>query len=219
MKPKRIFIIRHGESEGNTDRHVYEKIPDWKIPLTQLGAEQAQLAGKNLVEKLSKNRVDYQGGAKVGVYYSPFLRTVQTWRNMAVNIPGDMIAFEKEDARLREQERGNMRPFDEIDSVEAIRDEYGTFFYRFRDGESGADVYDRSTDFLATLYRDFEKEDFPENVLIVSHAFTMRVLLKRWLHWTVDEFHTYARPDNCFVAQLEYDGKHFKLLTEMPRKK
>ncbi len=29
MKPKRIILIRHGESEGNTDRNIYSQKPDY----------------------------------------------------------------------------------------------------------------------------------------------------------------------------------------------
>ena len=36
------------------------------------------------------------------------------------------------------------------------RREFGSFYYRFPEGESGADVYDRVTDFLGSLNREFK---------------------------------------------------------------
>jgi hypothetical protein len=35
LLPKRIILIRHGESLGNIDETAYASIPDWKIPLTR----------------------------------------------------------------------------------------------------------------------------------------------------------------------------------------
>ena len=46
--PKRIFLIRHGESMGNLNRHLYEKIPDNRILLTENGKKQAKELGVKL---------------------------------------------------------------------------------------------------------------------------------------------------------------------------
>jgi broad specificity phosphatase PhoE len=44
----RIFLIRHGESEANLDHGINKIIPDHDIPLSMLGMEQAQEAGRFL---------------------------------------------------------------------------------------------------------------------------------------------------------------------------
>ena len=44
MKPENIFIVRHGESEGNVDKTIYERKPDYAITLTSTGKNQAYLA-------------------------------------------------------------------------------------------------------------------------------------------------------------------------------
>ena len=54
-----------------------------------------------------------------------------------------------------------------------------SFYYRIPDGESGADVYDRVSTFLETLYRDFAKPDYPENTIIVTHGMTLRLFFMR----------------------------------------
>jgi len=211
MKPSRIFIIRHGQSLANADINTHATIPDWKVPLTVLGMKQSQDAGKYIAEQI--------GNGKLGVYISPFLRTKETWNNMSVNIPGACIAFEKEDPRLREQEWGHLRVAEEYDGIEKERDAYGPFFYRIPDGESGADVYDRCTGFLSTIYRDFEKVDYPENILIVCHGFTMRVLLMRWFHWTVEHFHNLGNSRNCQIVELALNEKNkLEIVTPWPLK-
>ena len=43
--PKRIILVRHGESLGNFDESVYCTVPDWKVPLTETGKKQSIEAG------------------------------------------------------------------------------------------------------------------------------------------------------------------------------
>lgn len=47
MKPDKIFLVRHGESQGNINKKLYRTVPDWKIELTEKGKEQALKAAKN----------------------------------------------------------------------------------------------------------------------------------------------------------------------------
>ena len=206
-RAKRIFLIRHGQSASNVDITLHSHTPDHKIPLTQLGLQQAAEAGKTLAGKFA--------GERVSVYYSPFLRTRQTWSQIREQLPTELIYKEREDPRIREQEWGNFQNLDEMEIIDKERDAYGPFYYRLPNGESGADVYDRCTTFLDTLYRDFERADFPPNVLIVSHGLTIRLLLMRWLHYTVEEFENFANPKNCQIFEMALDEKEnrYKLLT------
>ena len=52
---------------------------------------------------------------------------------------------------------------------------------------SGADVYDRVSTFLETLYRDMEKGGCGQNAVIVSHGLFCRLFLTRYYHWSVSE--------------------------------
>jgi broad specificity phosphatase PhoE len=201
MKPQKIFIIRHGESEGNVDKNIYLKKPDYALNLTSTGIEQARGAGgvlKNLI-----------GNDSIGVYYSPFFRTIQTLNNISKTLNDDginRIAFTREEPRIREQEWHGRIPIDYnenySEALEAERDQHGTFFYRFDGGESCADVYDRTSDFLNTLHRDFEKQNYPNNILLVTHGMAMRVFMMRWFHKTVAEFETWANPHNCEIFTM-----------------
>lgn len=193
MRPKRIITIRHGESEGNIDKSIYASKPDYALDLTPKGCTQASECGVALSARLGF-------GAPIWFYRSPFYRTRQTHQRIAEFFPGSKYY---EDPRLREQEwTGKLAPRHGGD-VEVERDEFGHFYYRFEGGESCADVYDRISDFLATLYRDFAKAEFPHNCAIISHGMTNRVFLMRLLHYTVEEFEFLRNPPNCGMFVLE----------------
>ena len=64
MKPKRIILIRHGESEANVTPHLFASNPDYAIELTDKGREQALGAGKRLKELVKDERLYF--------YVSPF---------------------------------------------------------------------------------------------------------------------------------------------------
>ena len=118
-----------------------------------------------------------------------------------------------EDPRLREQEWGmSMDGYKE--KIEEYRDSYGHFYYRFRDGgESCADVYDRVSDFLQTLFRDFEKINYPDNAIVVTHGMTMRLFIMRWFHSSVEEFESWGNPVNCGYYLLERrDDEKYRLM-------
>ncbi len=123
MKPKRIILVRHGESEGNVDYKRYEEIPDYSLKLTSKGVEQAQKAGQEIKKII--------GDETLSVYVSPFFRTRQTFAEIKKSVQGN-IAREIEDPRIREQEWGHLRPIDENQDIKKERDEYSTFYFRIQ---------------------------------------------------------------------------------------
>lgn len=210
MKPKRIFIIRHGQSTGNVDKSIYTKQPDYALNLTKVGYEQGYQAGKILHQLKCK---------PLAIYYSPFFRTIETLNQISKgfynsswsNTDTDFVDrnFIREEPRIREQEwHGKIPTVGYGEDIETERDKFGTFYYRFDGGESCADVYDRVSDFINTLNRDFQKDDFPEDTLIVTHGMTMRVFLMRFFHKTVMEFETWSNPDNCELWTLNLTNKN-----------
>ena len=212
MKPKRIFLVRHGESEGNLDRNTYASKQDYKLLLTENGKAQADEAGIE-IEKLI-------GDEKLLFYVSPLWRTRNTFEYIARHFKPENFNW-KEDPRLREQEWGHFRDLKANVQIDDERNQFGTFYYRIKDGESCADVYDRVSDFMHSLYRDFEKPYFPENVVIITHGMTLRLFLMRWFHWTVEEFERLRNPRNCEIVIMELDadlGK-YKLVSDLKQKK
>ena len=207
MKPKRIILIRHGESEGNADRYNYENIPDYALNLTDTGKEQAYEAGKKLKQII--------GSESINCYSSPYYRTRQTFECIKSSIT-DNLTTNYEDPRIRELDWGHLRHPDDNESIIRERNKYGIFYYRIKDGESGADVYDRVSTFLETMYRDFRKDDYAENTLIVTHGMTLRVFLMRWLHWSVEEFENIRNPDNCQIVIMEQGADNkYQLISQL----
>jgi broad specificity phosphatase PhoE len=218
MKPQKIILVRHGESEGNVDKSVYLRLPDYAVSLTKKGISQARKAGKEL-KKITKNPI-FTSLSRVFFYVSPFKRTRQTFEEIAKSFERNEYEY-REDPRLIEQ-MWSGRPrketgFDEEQEKE--REGYGSFYYRFDGGENIVDCFVRVSSFLDTLFRDFEKKDFPENVVIVAHGMLNRAFLMRWFHLTVEEFELLANPKNCEIIVLELDSFDGKYYLEKPLRK
>lgn len=213
MKPQRIYLIRHGESESNVNKHLTRIVPNWKINLTEKGRKQAEEAAKKIYDEVCGK----YGENNIGIYCSPWHRCRQTAEPIRKLFKN---AEYKEDSRIREQEWGNFDDEELVEKTKKERDDYGTFFYRIPNGESGADVYDRVSTFLESLHRDFEKPHYPKSIVIVSHGLTSRLFLMRWFHWTVEEYEKLANPKNCEIILMELNAKtnKYELKTKLREK-
>ncbi len=217
MKPDKIILLRHGQSEGNVDKSVYSHTPDYALQLSQNGHKQACVAGQQILSQIDD-------GTTVQYYVSPYWRTRQTFEHIRKALARTIaLDYVYEDPRLREQEwSGDFRKDDRGDAppyadLEERRDNYGHFYFRLHGGESCADVYDRMSDFIGTMHRDFEKPDFARTVIIVGHGMTLRVFLMRWFHWSVEEFERVANPLNCewFLMERGKTGSKYELKTKL----
>ena len=197
--PQQIIMIRHGQSAANVDTGIYNRVPDYRIPLTELGVEQARQAGEKIRRQLD--------GQQVCVYVSPYLRAYQTLDALGL---GDLTERVIEEPRLREQDWANFQIAGDIADQKELRNAYGHFFYRFREGESGSDVYDRISSFMETLYRHWSKPSYAPNTLLVTHGLTMRLFCMRWFHWSVEYFESLNNPGNAEIRTLirEEHGKY-----------
>jgi len=121
---------------------------------------------------------------------------------------------------LREQDWGNFQ-FDEqrMRELHAERERYGHFFYRIPNGESGADVYDRLSTFIDTLHRAFERRDFPNKCVIVTHGLLIRLFLTRWYHYRYDEYEEMENLRHCELTTMHLDHATLKyhLMTPLRR--
>jgi len=185
-------------------------VPDYALNLTPEGIEQARQAGIEIKKLI--------GSETVYVYLSPYYRTRQTYETIKESIEANIVKT-IEDPRIREQDWGHLRNPDVNEEIIKERGQFSTFYYRIPDGESGADVYDRVSTFLETLYRDFNKPEYPQNVLIVTHGMTLRLFLMRWFHWTVEEFENVRNPRNCqIVVMQQKPDKHYALVSELAKR-
>ncbi|KAK1325911.1 hypothetical protein QJS10_CPA01g02391 [Acorus calamus] len=213
-RPRRIILVRHGQSEGNVDEGAYTRIPDPRIGLTQKGWEEAEATGRKIKDMILGDGAD---DWKVYFYVSPYKRTLETLRGLGRAFERPRIAGVREEPRLREQDFGNFQDREKMRHEKSVRLRYGRFFYRFPNGESAADVYDRITGFRETLRADIDIGRFQPpgerspnmNLVIVSHGLTLRVFLMRWYKWTVEQFEGLTNFCNggMLVMQTGYGGR------------
>jgi broad specificity phosphatase PhoE len=185
-----IKLVRHGESRANVGEVETREVGDPSVPLTERGREQARSAGARV-------GADFLRGALV--YCSPYRRTRETLDRL---LDGSGLAAAErprvyEDPRLREVEHG----YDDVAAQEELRRVHGWFYYRFRGGESPADCFDRSSGFLESLMRQVERKS-AERALVVTHGLTIRCLVMRFLHLTVEEFESLANPSNADIVTI-----------------
>ena len=74
MKPARIILIRHAESEGNIDKVVYGHTPDYARALSSLGEQQVEAASQRLRTLI--------GDETVVVCISPLWRTRRSFEHL-----------------------------------------------------------------------------------------------------------------------------------------
>lgn len=196
MKPKRIMLLRHGQSEGNVDATIYNKKPDPFVNLTDLGRTQAYEAGLKIKEIV--------GDKTLGVYCSPYYRTRQTWEQVAKSVRPDFI---KEDPRLREHEWTGQLVDQNKKAWEKECVDYSLFYFRFTNGESCADTFDRICTFKIDLDNEIAADSyFPENLLIVGHGMTNRIILMKYLGLSVEQFEAIKNPRNGAIFSMVRDG-------------
>ncbi|XP_057449992.1 phosphoglycerate mutase-like protein AT74H [Lotus japonicus] len=219
-RPRRIILVRHGESEGNVDETVYTRVPDPKIGLTDRGKAQAEECGYRIKKMIEEDAEDHNW--QLYFYVSPYRRALETLKSLARPFDRSRIAGFREEPRIREQDFGNFQNREKMRVEKAARQLYGRFFYRFPDGESAADVYDRITGFRETLRADINigryqppgEEKMDINLVIVSHGLTLRVFLMRWYKWTVEQFEGLHNLRNAEMLVMEkgYGGRYSLLM-------
>ncbi len=181
--PRNLYLVRHGQSEGNALRRQFEETGDSSLfyanflnvhesqyMLTEKGIEQAKKAGAWLA----------QNAVKVfdRLLVSNNNRAMQTAAYLGIDNASWMIDF-----NLREREHGLlniMPPIKEDQKLENQRRFYDSqpFLFRPPQGESVADVAQRIHTVLDTLSRECEGQ----NVIIVCHGHvirTFRIILER----------------------------------------
>lgn len=153
--PERIILVRHGESQGNLDSSAYSTTADHQIPLTPRGLHQAREAGRAIRRILSSSSnnnccdcsttTTTTSNSNWGVYFyaSPYERTRSTLRQIGRSFSRRRILGAREECRIREQDFGNFQVIDRMRAVKEARERFGRFFFRFPEGESAADVFDR----------------------------------------------------------------------------
>jgi 2,3-bisphosphoglycerate-dependent phosphoglycerate mutase len=211
--PERLYLVRHGQSQGNVARDAADQaglheigieVRDVDVPLSELGAKQAEAAGRWFAALPRDERPEV-------MLSSPYVRARQTaeiiCREDALAAgPARTIV----DERLREREFGI---FDRLTTV-GIRERFpeeaahrrslGKFYHRPPGGESWADVILRLRSMLNTINLHYCNK----RVLIVCHQVV--VLCFRYILEELDE-ETILKIDrqsdvlNCGIAAYDFE--------------
>jgi len=211
--PERLYLVRHGQSQGNVARDAAHEaglheigieLRDVDVPLSDLGHRQAEAAGRWFAALPHEDRPEI-------ILSSPYVRAKQTAEiirkeGALASGPARTIV----DERLREREFGI---FDRLTTVgirerfpeeAAHRKRLGKFYHRPPGGESWADVILRLRSMLNTINLHY----CDKRVLIVCHQVV--VLCFRYILEELDE-ETILRIDkqgdvlNCGVAAYDFE--------------
>lgn len=192
-QPKRIILIRHGESAKNADGKAYAKVPTYAYGLTDKGKHQAKQAGKKLKETI--------GDESTIFYVSDYWRTRETFAGIAESFPEGIRANVRFEPLLREITlQGRNMPSEEPGAPMS-------HFYDQsrggRDGEAPVQVYDRICSFLNEVKFDWiigtRKE---QNAVVVAHNYTMRCILTKMSGRGMEAFDKMREPKNCEIITL-----------------
>lgn len=225
-----LFIMRHGESDGNIDHLNYPKVGDANINLTPLGWEQAFRAGEYLDAYLAQNNL----GDLQRVWNSSLMRTEQTKTGLLMGynraIDPAQVRFNPAlveqsfgiySYHVTDEDRDSFNPL--IKEFYDKSREQQRFYTKFPMGESPLDVYMRCGDFIDTIMRD--KEAGIHTIMAVTHGVTARALVMRFLHIDPALMDDFRNPGNGDIWHLKgnketgyslnkiYDGENDKAVS------
>lgn len=198
----KIFLIRHGESIQNTKENYCLGLGDHKVYLSEKGKQQADNAGKFLVDYINEKSINMDNAV---LWVSPYQRTRETAQiiNEHLNIQNV-----REDITLIEQRYGlfsdkeiklikEMYP-DEFKFYDNYYQNDGKFYAKLPQGESPYDVALRTKQFLETIFRDNY-----DPLFIVSHGTTIRTIIMNWFHYAPEWFNREPNMENCSIRLIE----------------
>lgn len=188
--PARLWLVRHGQSQGNVAREIADEaghheigidVRDVDVPLSELGDRQAKAAGDWFASLPREERPEV-------ILASPYIRTKQTAKIICdAGALAGARARPIIDERLREREFGVFDRLTGIGIRERFPDEaahramLGKFYHRPPGGESWADVILRLRSVLNTINLHYADR----RVLIVCHQVV--VLCFRYILEELDE--------------------------------
>ena len=210
--PERLYLIRHGQSQGNVARDAADEagaheididVRDVDVPLSELGIRQAEAAGRWFAVLSPDERPEF-------ILSSPYVRARQTAEIICkagalAGGPARAIV----DERLREREFGIFDRLTRLGIRERFPEEsahrrrLGKFYHRPPGGESWADVILRLRSMLNTINLHY----CDKRVLIVCHQVV--VLCFRYVLEELDEeailkIDKQAEVLNCGIAAYDF---------------
>lgn len=195
-----IYIVRHGETRSNAEGFLQGWTND---PLNENGRKLAAITGQGM-----------KGIRFDACISSPLMRAKETAEIVLRESYNDIpVTF---DERIKEINMGDwegkrFRPGErEVDEHEIKMFFTNPFcFSGFPDGESIAQVCDRTQDFLKELI----SKDDEKNYLVTTHGFALRAMLNFLYDDPSDYWHGHV-PYNCAVNIVEGKGGTGRLIAD-----
>ncbi|MFN2472723.1 MAG: histidine phosphatase family protein [Sphingomicrobium sp.] len=212
--PARLWLVRHGQSQGNVARDRAQEaghsvialdLRDVDVPLSDLGERQADAVGRWFAALPEEQRPEI-------LLSSPYVRARQTAE--AICKAGGLAGGAKStvlDERLREREFG---VFDGL-TTRGIREKYpeeaahrakmGKFYHRAPGGESWADVVLRLRSALNSINLQYEGR----RVLVVCHqvvVLCLRYILEELTEAQILDIDRQAEILNCGICAYDFDA-------------
>lgn len=156
---KKIYFVRHGESEGN----VASRIQSEAVPLTINGKQQAEYIASRFVTLPVEVIIS-----------STMLRAQETANIISAKINTEVVPSELLVERRHPSLQVGKQKIDPlvVDSEKLIFENFGQENYKFSDEENFSDLKARVSKILDFLAKRPEKD-----ILVVSHGFLMRIIL------------------------------------------
>ena len=217
--PRRLWLVRHGQSQGNVARDAAHEaglsnidldLRDVDVPLSKLGHAQAEATGRWFAALPDAEKPEV-------LLASPYVRARETAE--AICAARGLCGGAKPtvlDERLREREFG---VFDGLTSS-GIREKYpeeaahrakmGKFYHRPPGGESWADVILRLRSALNSIYLQYADK----RVMIVCHqvvVLCIRYILEELTEADILAIDKQADILNCGIAAYDFEPNHQSL--------
>lgn len=208
----RIFLIRHGFSEGNEDLACYGRDGDPQIKLTAKGWTQAIRAGHFLAAYLQR----HPGPGKPQIWSSTYRRARETTAGL---LHGAGNSLDPQNLRVSSrlvemdfgyvtecgtpEERARKMPLEGA-FYDAAR-QRNKYYARAPGGESPMDVQHRVAPFIAALRADSTKN--PQDVIIISHGITLRAFMLEYLELDPHHYNNFAEAENTSIYVITGDKR------------
>ena len=207
IEAKKIFIMRHAESLEDIDNTIYERIADKDISLSEYGRKQATIFGTQFVRNIGTIK-------HLRIILSPSKRVLETAEIIVSGLPSHIKWSLTTEHLIVKQNWGNVTIHNRSE-IEKKRYRIGVLRYQFPEGENGSEMLFRFDLFSKKLKKEIEIDSLKQIILIITHGFEFRVLLKSLLGWTEEYFESLAHPHHCELKRLAYHNGELLLLDEM----
>lgn len=191
--PKRLYLLRHGQTDNNILNIIAGKSPD--TPLNDTGLKQAALTAKALSQMIIHH-----------IYMSPALRARQTAQKIVEkHIPFALIEVLEnfEEINFGVLEGLTFKKSKELykDLLETYRDYPSQC--AFPEGESVNEAFERISRGISKILK--ERQD-DESVLIISHGGTMALIFLYLFNLDMDRMFHGIRHNNCGLSIIDLEN-------------